>query len=409
MFKFKNTATGVEFEYSADQVGTNQWIWDELKNQNATTVSSRIFSFALKDLLNPPDSKQDFDSYVYRFQFGTFVDEYVKIPASILGITNDLLITRNVKLKRKIFAAERNISIFARISKLLEHSDPIVIGGNRPDAIPWDVFEELMKKFPSTTELDIYADSRVQIILSDHLDGMKDAKNRYENYLNKKTSLIIKSKLDLDSLKKLEIEKYVLIRDLINDALKTKKNWSESQWQQLMLSFILLLFPKYIKVLENVAIADYYSDTIKKTNRFIDIALLDANGNLDIIEVKKPFDEKILRKSPYRGNSVPTNELSGSIMQAEKYIFHLSKWGFKGEEVLNKRYAGELAPGVKIRISNPKAIIIVGRSQIGSAEMTDSQLLDFEIIKRKYANIMDIITYDDLVRRLDNTIVALGS
>ena len=63
---------------------------------------------------------------------------------------------------------------------------------------------------------------------------------------------------------------------------------------------------------------------------------------------------------------------------------------------------------MRIRISNPKAIIIVGRDQIGGANMTGSQLLDFEIIKRKYANMMDIITYDDLLRRLNNTIIALG-
>jgi len=144
-------------------------------------------------------------------------------------------------------------------------------------------------------------------------------------------------------------------------------------------------------------------------DRYIDIALVDANGNLDVIEVKKPFDDKILRKSLYRGNSIPTSELSGSIMQAEKYLFHLSKWGVKGENILTTKYANELPAGMRIRISNPKAIIIVGRDQIGGANMTGSQLLDFEIIKRKYANMMDIITYDDLLRRLNNTITALGS
>lgn len=35
-------------------------------------------------------------------------------------------------------------------------------------------------------------------------------------------------------------------------------------------------------------------------------------------------------------------------------------------------------------------------------------MLDFEIIKRKYANMIDIITYDALLRRLNNTIIALG-
>lgn len=96
-------------------------------------------------------------------------------------------------------------------------------------------------------------------------------------------------------------------------------------------------------------------------------------------------------------------------MQAEKYLFHLSKWGVRGEKTLTTRYAGELPKGMSIRISNPKAIIIVGRDQIGGADMTGGQLLDFEVIKRKYANMMDIITYDDLLRRLNNTIVALTS
>lgn len=95
-------------------------------------------------------------------------------------------------------------------------------------------------------------------------------------------------------------------------------------------------------------------------------------------------------------------------MQAEKYLFHLSKWGVQGEKALNTRYAAKLPAGMEIRISNPKAIIIVGRDQIGGATMTRGQLLDFEIIKRKYANMMDIITYDDLLRRLNHTIAALG-
>ena len=62
---------------------------------------------------------------------------------------------------------------------------------------------------------------------------------------------------------------------------------------------------------------------------------------------------------------------------------------------------------MSIHISNPKAIIIVGREQIGNADMTPQQQLDFEVIKRKYVSMMDIITYDDFLRRLDNTILAL--
>lgn len=408
MQKFTKTTSGIVLEYSPD-LGTNgEWIRDELQKSNQVRLSS-VFSFTPADLLNPPAPGQDLSRYEYRFTFGTLQGSYFKIAGRVLGIKNDLLICQDIPLRRQVFAAERNISIFGKLADLLNHTNPIVIGGTRRDAIPRSVFEEMLKKFPNTVELNHYAGARVHMILAHYLDGMKDARGRYESYLNRKSLIGGAVALDLDVLKKLEVEKYVLIRDLITDALMTKKNWSEDDWQKLMLSFLLLLFPKYIKVLENVTIHDYYTDPARKTDRYIDIAMVDANGNLDVIEIKKPFDDKILRKSTYRGNNVPTSELSGSIMQAEKYLFHLSKWGVKGEETLTNRYASELPPGLKIRISNPKSIIIVGRDEVGGAGMTQGQLLDFEIIKRKYANMMDIITYDDLLRRLNHTIAALGA
>ena len=38
--------------------------------------------------------------------------------------------------------------------------------------------------------------------------------------------------------------------------------------------------------------------------------------------------------------------------------------------------------------------------------LTDVQKNDLEIIKRKYKNIMDIITYDDLIRKIKNIIAS---
>ncbi len=45
-------------------------------------------------------------------------------------------------------------------------------------------------------------------------------------------------------------------------------------------------------------------------------------------------------------------------------------------------------------------MIILGRD----VDFAADQKFDFEIIKRKYANVIDIMTYDDLLRRLDNII-----
>ena len=409
MLKFVRTATEVEFHYEIDH-GGNEWVREELNKNGAVNISS-VFYFEPTDLITvPPSSDDKISEFTYKFRFGVFKGDYVKILGRKLGIDNDVFIASDNELKRRLFAAERNISIFGRLADLLDHSNPIVIGGAREDAVPQSEFDELLEKFPNSYELSRYADARVSTILSQYLDGMKDARGRYENYLNKKSGGKTGATLELGFLNELEIEKYIIIRDLIQDALTNKTDMSEGEWQKLMLSFLLLLFPKYIKVLENVTINDYYTDPGKKRSRYIDIALIDANGNLDVIEIKKPFEDKILRKSQYRDNSIPTSELSGSIMQAEKYLFHLSKWGIKGERALTKKYTGDLPTGMSIRISNPKAIIIVGRDRLsgGQQALSESQMLDLEVIKRKYANMMDIITYDDLLRRLNNTIIALG-
>ncbi|EKK4001069.1 Shedu immune nuclease family protein [Cronobacter sakazakii] len=404
MIDFITTSTGIVFQYDPESA-YRSWVWDELQAHSFVRIS-RVFYFTINDLINPPSVNQDFDRYIYEFKFGVFSGDYIAIPRHILNIKNDLYLSKDISLKRSIFAAERNISIFGSISRLLNHNNPIFIGGSATDSIPAGVFIELLRKFPNTHEVDKYAAARVHLVLEQYMDGMKDARARYEAYLNKVESKRMKNP-DLRVINELEVEKYALIRDNIESALSAKKHWSEKQWQNLMIQFLLLLFPKYILVIENITIHDYYSVPGKKKDRFIDIGLIDSSGNLDIIEVKKPFDDKILRRTEYRGNSVPTSELSGSIMQAEKYLFHLSKWGVKGEENLTKKYESKLPSGMSIHISNPKAIIIVGRDQIGNGNMTANQKLDFEIIKRKYTNMMDIITYDDLLRRLDRTISAL--
>ena len=147
-----------------------------------------------------------------------------------------------------------------------------------------------------------------------------------------------------------------------------------------------------------------------RKNRFIDICLIDAGGSIDVIEIKKPFDDVLLSRGLYRGNSVPTKVLSGTIMQAEKYLFHLSKWGVEGERQLTKKYAHMLPNGMQIRVTSPKAMILLGRDKRtdGTSALANDQLFDLEVIKRKYSNMMDILSYDDLVRRLDNVIASLS-
>jgi hypothetical protein len=185
--------------------------------------------------------------------------------------------------------------------------------------------------------------------------------------------------------------------------LKDAESYSEHDWQKLIVGFLLLIFPKYIAVLENLQVKDFYSDPTKIKDRYIDLTLVDANGTIDIVEIKKPFANCLLSRKKYRDNYTPRAELSGSVMQVEKYIFHLNKWGRDGErEILRKRKA-ELPADFEIKVTNPQAMIILGRD----IDFADDQKFDFEIIKRKYANVIDIMTYDDLLHRLDNIIAMI--
>lgn len=175
--------------------------------------------------------------------------------------------------------------------------------------------------------------------------------------------------------------------------LKYEASFTESQWQSGILRIIRLLHPRYIQAFERVQIRDLDSGR----RREIDILLIDASGNIDILEIKKPFDKSILSEGTYRDNHIPLRELAGSVMQIEKYIYYLNRWGPQGEKALTEKYASELPNNFRINITNPSGMVIIGRDH----NLTAAQRRDFEFVKRKYKSIMDIVTYDDLLRRLD--------
>jgi hypothetical protein len=388
---------------------TNHWTWEELKNHGEVTIS-RVFTLKRGDLVKEPVKDEDIEAFEFQFRFATRDGAYHRIKGRIFGIPNDVLIAaKGIKLERKFFVAERNVSVFRRLAKVRGEGKDIVVGGTQSGSIPIDVFDQLLKKFPNSTELDRYANARVANIIGEYFDEMRDFRAQYETYLNRRKTVKSPSSLNPRELLLAEINKFELIHDTIKKWLESSESRTEKEWQQKLLIVLLLIFPKYVAVLENVQIEDSYSKPGTATKRFIDIALVDTNGNLDVIEIKRPFDDFLLTKTQYRDNYVPTTGLSGAVMQAEKYLFHLSKWGVAGEAKLTQRYGNQLPQGMSIRITNPKALLILGRDQKsdGSTALDQRQAFDLEVIKRKYMNMMDIITYDDLLRRLDNIIASL--
>jgi hypothetical protein len=93
---------------------------------------------------------------------------------------------------------------------------------------------------------------------------------------------------------------------------------------------------------------------------------------------------------------IPMRELDGTVMQLEKYLLHLNRWGDQGQRVLNTRFASQLPAGVTLQIVAPSGMIIMSRHQ----DWHQDQRTAFEIIRNKYRHLLEIMTSDDLLRRL---------
>ncbi|OOP55241.1 MAG: hypothetical protein AYP45_15915 [Candidatus Brocadia carolinensis] len=388
MLDFLKEDNRLVLSYSGEQSGSN-WIYAELAKGGPVTLR-KTFTVSTNELISE-ENPEDEDAPVL-FEIGSKEGEYYCMSKDVLGIKYDLFIHESVELTSKTFIAERNISIFSILGRLV--GAIIRIGGPEETAIPEDAFTKLLQKFPNSYELTSYTFARVGAVISSYIATKKDYEEKYQQYMNRRAS--IKDTNAYQLVASAEIEKYTLLLSKLKNMLAAEDSYSEAQWQEEILQIILLLYPKYIHVFKGAPVRDTYSNK----DRSIDFLLVDSTGNTDIIEIKKPFDKCIVTDRTYRDNYIPLRELSGTVMQIEKYIYYLNKWGKKGEEKLTSHYREQLGDGFTIRITNPGAIIIMGRQD----GLSVNQRQDFEVIKRKYKNVIDIITYDDLLGRLDSTL-----
>ena len=387
MINFETKNSLILFSYQADR-DSNYWVVNKLETAKSVTFQ-RTFSFNVTDLYNedvPLSDIDEFDPVV--FVFARLEGDYYKICDHVLSLGISVYFHKDIQLYPGYFVSIKNISIFRKIRKLI--SQDIYIGGENEYAIPFDDFIDLVNKFPNSYELEKYAQARVSQVITNYFDNTFDAKSSYNKYMNKKLSKH-GAKL-ISTFRDSEIFKFKAILSKIQEMLVDENSYNEKQWQKEIAEIILLLNPKYIRAFQESPVRD----SIKDKNKKVDFLLVDSSGAIDIAEIKKPFDSAIVTHGMYRDNYIPLRELTGTVMQIEKYIFHLNKWGEIGEKTLTGKYKNELPDGFQIKITNPNGIVIMGRDN----NLSPHQKSDFEVIKRKYKNIIDIVTYDDLIRRL---------
>lgn len=373
--------------------GKAEWINEKIDKEGIVPIKNHHFHFHREDIKSQEYDEQRNITAV-QFIIGRIKNEYYEIPAHVFQTDHNILIHKDDKITK------RNYSIIAenKLFKAIEYTiqEQVVVGGENENAIPIAEFINILNTLPTKTEISHYKSKRISNILGNYFDNVRDYGKLYENYL-KRTGKRTPINNSEASIKSYEREKYTFLLNRLQNMLDNAEGYSEDDWQKEIASIITILYPKYIRVIEKLTL---YRNKPKKTKwKEIDITLLDINGNIDILEIKKPeLGFRLLNKTQYRNNYVLSSRLSGTIMQIEKYIFHLNRLGDEGIETLKKDNASKLLLSEpSLKITNPKGLIIYGRN---NELQTELQKLDFEVLKRKFSNIMDIITYDDLLERL---------
>ena len=387
MIDFTKPGDELLMRYVPEQ-GADDWLVQPLESDEEIPLSGRAFHVR-RAIYRPEVDDEDYSmDPCYSFVVGRLVDDYYQIDRDFLGIEYDLFLHRSLKFEKRTFVAATNISIFRGFNTYGLSS--LHVGGDHPETLPAEIFEEMLCQFPNTYELKKYARARVSSMIRNYVPIQADHETEYLRYRQRKASA--KGSQPQKVFGGYENDKFAALVQKIETMLTATDTYTEAQWQTEILQVIQFLYPKYICAFPEAPVRD----TLAGKDRKVDFLLVDASGYVDAIEIKKPFSECMVTSNRYRDNHVPMRELSGTIMQLEKYLYHLNRWGQTGEDKLNERYTAELPTDLQIKIVNPSGMIIMGRDNV----FTPDQRSDFEVIRRKYRHVFEIMTYDDLLRRL---------
>lgn len=398
------TKPAVEFEISANELrlvyrprDDTSWVRERFERGDGLVVKG-TFHLTPQDLVEeaveaaPSGDDDDEISWVDddRLVFAVAIadGEYFRFKPELLGFETPVLLHRDARPDWKWFSAERKVSILGVVESLgLER---IVIGGPEPDAIPTQEYERLISQFPTPHELRRYVQARVGTVVRQYTEPAIDAEALLNAYVDRRTTATAP---DLEApFRQFDVAKYASALQRLQAMLANEAGPSEAQWQLEIVEIILLLHPRYIKAFTEVRLWDADAATWRR----IDILLVDASGNVDVIEIKKPMGKPIMLPARYRDHHLPMRDLVGAMGQVTHYLRHLNRWGPAGETYLTQLLGPKLPAGFKIRITNPTGIVITGRSNA----LSDAQRREFEVLRRDSKGVVDIVTYDDLLVRL---------
>ena len=371
---------------------------DYVKHQIATNSDINIKKvFLVNSALMCSNDEEDYEE-TFRFTIGKKDGNYYKMNSDVLHTKHTFYFFSKINITEKMFVASRNISILRKIDEMIERD--CYIGGEweKNGGLALETFRVLIERFPKSAELDKYAHSRIASVLKDSFPEMDKYEKVFEEFIASKDKLFTKycENESENYYARIELAQFTIAFDTLKEMLLRADSISEPQWQEQIHKILKLLYTKYIFCTRELMFKGV--DGYDKKPDFI---LVDANGFIDVLEIKKASLPILTKQASYRHNYVPVREFSGMVQQLEKYIYCLNSLGDKDPffDKLTDRLSNKVTP----QVVNPQGILLIGRSN----EFNEQQKRDFELIKRRYKNVADIMTYDDLLSRLQNIIDAL--
>ena len=314
-------------------------------------------------------------------------ENYYLLDREVFGIKHNISIEKKLNISDKWFITYPKTSVIKKIDDLCIVADE----NGEENYLPSRAFLELIEVFPNSYEVKKYVSSRISYLLSTYVEGVWKNKESYERYLEKKEANLPLS--SFPNIKLMGYEMYKKAYDELELMLKNSMSYSEKEWQRRIYEIICVLYPKYIARFREIEVG-----TDGRHMKTPDFMLVDSAGFVDILEIKKPDGIKVVSTTEYRNNYVASRDLEGAIVQIEKYIYILNHEGEARVKKIQDKVRNHLPSNFRLKVVNPQGILLLGRSN----NLTDEQLFDFEIIKRQHKNIVDIMTYDDLLKRFRN-------
>ena len=343
---------------------------------------------------------EDYDEDSICFAIGKYVEGYVEISQEVVGIGHKFFFSEDIKFNSKMFVANRNVSILRKIDEVVDGD--IYIGGDNQEEfyhIPYGEFEALIELFPNSSEMTKYVHKRIASLVKEFIPQCDKYEYIYEKYIRERETQYI-NRLSEDKLsfnKKIKLEQFKVALEELKDLLE-EEHIGETIWQKRIQNILQLLYPQYILFAREVTFRG-----VDGNDKRPDFILVDTNGFVDIMEIKIPTVEVMSKKPSYRNNYVPSREFAGIVQQMEKYVYCLNTLN-KEKDGFYAKLSSLLPKGIVPQVVNPQGILLLGRSN----NFNEQQARDFELIKRQYKNVADIMTYDDLIARFERIILALN-